>query len=87
MREKFSIKTISDDCLEKLRMTPGQRYQQACDPPNYFILSNPIYTSQFQYVTQIFTKKNEKQTGISDQITKALYGAFIAEQQQNNAIQ
>jgi hypothetical protein len=27
MREKFSIKTISDDCLEKLRMTPGQRYQ------------------------------------------------------------
>lgn len=27
IRDKFGIKTISDDCLEKLRVTPGQRYQ------------------------------------------------------------
>lgn len=68
---------MSDSSIEKLKNTPGRKFKLANDPPSYDILSDQVYLNHFQFVHHhVLTKSDPKQSDLSDQITRALFGAF-----------
>lgn len=42
-RENYAIRTLSDEVMDLLRLTPGQRYKQSNDPYGYDILADISY--------------------------------------------
>eukprot|EP00347_Sterkiella_histriomuscorum_P016370 403353449 len=58
-REKFGIKKLTDEFIEKLEITPFNKHTEMLGVMTYQILDNPIYQKLFQYVPEVLDNRDK----------------------------
>lgn len=58
-REKFGIKKLSDEMLNKLETYPYNKETELIGVMTYQILDNPIYQKNFQYVPEVIDNREQ----------------------------